>query len=299
MALQMMRVVIAFFACVNPVVVQAFPGSMLNGRWPPMRVPAQIQQFPSHLAKASEASAGHSPIRLSLPDIVRNAVLCCKDMTAECMACATNQDLSHFCKEHAHIPGCQTLIDRARERAVDGVVNKAVEKMAEKVGGVKAEQLVDQYLERNPDAARQNLANLTSEALDTVSSLKKSMLQPREIDQTVPKKRVKASKGVTKVRKTRVGAPKDEDPVDDEDSVLADNEAEDVGFAPENDAFSFKNVQRNPWVIAICSLLVTAVSTGIALGALCHARIGSHAREPLLSTHLQDIESNTPTASSA
>merc|ERR1712003_388900 len=133
-------------------------------------------------------------------------------MTAECMACATNQDLSRFCSEHSRIPGCERILEKAREEALDGVVNKAVEQMAEKVGGVKAEQIVDGYLERNPDIARKNLVNLTSEAFDTVSSIKQSLLTAsKDADGS------RGRKSTTHYDRAKVKEEEDDDEDDDED----------------------------------------------------------------------------------
>jgi len=154
----MARLLFTMLACVGLGTANGFPDLR---RWPPVvRVPQEIQRIPVQLPEQPVRlpEAARESVHLSLPDLVRNAVMCCKDMTAECMACATNQDLSHFCSEHSRIPGCERILEKAKEKALDGVVNTAVEKMAEQVGGVKAEQIVDRYLERNPDVARKNLA---------------------------------------------------------------------------------------------------------------------------------------------
>lgn len=268
-----MQSFIALVACLDVASAGAFPGQFLRGL-PRVQLSSRVHDLSAH--------AHALPKHLSLPDTLRNAVMCCKDMTAECIACATNQDLSQFCIEHTRMPGCESILDKVKENSraqgLDGVLNRAVETVVERVGGVKAEELVDEYLEKNPTVARTSLANLTSKGFDTVSHMKKSL--KHRSDHHV----------AAEVRKswgrpfTERGQPKE---LVSETSFHDDNDDEAATDEFPNELFSF----TNPWVIAVCALVVTAVTTGIAVGALCHARIQNRAREPLLSTLLQTVDS--------
>jgi len=296
----------AFSTCATLRLAAAFPGSMLRGRWPPM---PQIKELPVQLPEAPvniPAGVHDSTMHLSLPDIVRAAVSCCTEINVECMACATSQDVVTFCSEHTRVPGCDEILRSAQEspqeKALDGIVNKAVERVAQTVGGVKAEQLMDEYLESHPDAARKNLANLTHEAIDTVSSLKTSLLRPKEVDEAegepaeINRQRQDglSSKAGTDSYAFE-GPPITESEDEDEDiAKLGEDEDADVKES-ELGTFSLKN----PWVVAGAAVLATAVSTGIAVGALCHARLQPRAREPLLSTLLQEVENQTPAGRAA
>jgi len=182
------------------------------------------------------------------------------------MACATNQDLSHFCSEHPSIPGCEQILETAEEKALDGVVNNAVEKMAEKVGGAKAERIVDRYLERNPDLARKNLMNLSTEAFDTVTSIETSMLKPQEDDHSDEDRASMRRKNGKIADEEDVDADEDDD--EDED-LHAGEQTASTGINlkskkakrhNETSTFSLSDIQSNPWVVAICSLFITAVS---------------------------------------
>jgi len=297
----MARFVYAAVVCLVAEFVSAFPGSMLRGRWPPaplaaVRLPPQIHQiadrlpeFPRHLPEGMP----ESHIRFRFPDQVRDVVMCCKALTAECLACATNQDVTQFCADQrrARIPGCQRVLDTAiessREQALDGMFDKVVEKAAEMAGGGGAEQIADNYLETHPGMARKNLVNLTGEAFDALSSIKNSLLH-RKGEAAVPtRKRPHSSHTMDE--------SEDMDELQDEIQDELQNELEeDEGIPSMNLGPIF-----NPFFLALSALLITAISTGVAVGALCHARIQTRAREPLLSTLLQGVEPQAHEAESA
>lgn len=227
------------------------------------------------------------PIHHGAASILRGALMCCKAMTAECLSCATGQDAVRFCSDmrHARIPGCGEVLNKAVEQKqnhiVDGLLNKFVEKAAQVVGGVDAKAKMDNYLERNPDVARKNLANLSSEAFDTLAGLKHSLFEPKTTDTPTMEQETTDDVSTSDHAPLRL--------VDDAPKNHQSGAAH--GSLPDESAIGTAlSSFGNPWLIAGVALLVTAISTGVAFGALCHARLNRTAREPLLSTLLTDVE---------
>lgn len=156
----------------------------------------------------------------------------------------------------------------------------ALEKAVRAVGGGReAEQLVDgldDYLETHPAAVH----NMTHQALDGLSSMFKHKSETNVTTQAP------AVLSTTAAQAAVATAP-----------------ASDPGtvFGTLLTMDRFRSVQ-NPWVITGFAAMVASICMGIAMGALCQARLiyrGSQAREPLLAgggsseVHLNDMNAAT------
>lgn len=197
-------------------------------------------------------------------------------MTAKCLACSKQQDVAQFCADtrHVRIHGCDEALKKAvqakGEQALNGAFHEVVEKATKGIGRDEPEEVADHFLESHPGEAQKNLARLTSHAFNTLSSLKQ--LFPARPETPPP---IEALPGAEPT-------PLDDvKPVINQDSSIKEDQREAMLLA------------ATPWIIATGAMLVTTICSGIAVGALCHARLQRHAREPLLSTLLQDVEPTT------
>lgn len=159
----------------------------------------------------------------------------------------------------------------------------ALEKAVRAVGGGReAEQLVDgldDYLETHPAAVH----NMTHQALDGLSSMFKHKSETNVTTQAP------AVLSTTAAQAAVATAPAS-DPGTVFGTLLTDERMD-----------RFRSVQ-NPWVITGFAAMVASICMGIAMGALCQARLiyrGSQAREPLLAgggsseVHLNDMNAAT------
>lgn len=271
-----LKLVVAIAACVAPASGQLF--SQLRGGFPHViRLPQGGQRLRLPQSQV-----------LRLPEGIREAMMCCKAMTAECLACAAGQDLPDFCESAGgRVPGCREVMKKAREakrdRAIDGVLTRVIEKAARATGGGQAEALADKYLADHPGVARHNLANLTGEAFAEFEQLKQHATAPTKQEIERPHHRPTAAPpahGTHHRPPLSSSLDEDDDDEDDEEEPAFRSK----GHGPWAQSFA------NPWFIAGGALLVTAISSGIAMGALCHARLNRSSREPLLSTLLHEME---------
>lgn len=142
----------------------------------------------------------------------------------------------------------------------------ALEKAVRAVGGgQEAEQLVDgldDYLETHPAAVN----NMTHQALDGLSSMFKHK------SKTTLTTQAPAAPSTTAAQPAVATAPASA-PGTVLESLLTDERMD-----------KFRSVQ-NPWFITGFAAMVASICMGIAMGALCQARLfyrGNQAREPLL-----------------
>jgi hypothetical protein len=127
----------------------------------------------------------------------------------------------------------------------------------------KAGTYLEEYLDEHPDA----VADLTQKAIESLSSI---------IPPTTP----------VPAHSTATGAPESGRVGNAEHALVSDDgdALEEEGGNDEDEVGA-----QNPYILLAVSLLVAAVCTGVAFGALCHARLGGlRTREPLLSFQAMD-----------
>jgi len=245
----------------------------------PQQVEAAMGRFPAAPVRAAEGVVS-AHMRNRVSEQVHDALRCCRAFSADCLACAANQDVTSFCAERRNlrISGCDAKLQAARVVSRDNSLDDVFSGLASTASHVNdgnAASLADEYLDKHPAVARTSVADMSSAAFNTMSLLKSWLMSDLEEDDTVDAHQMDSS----------------------DVSALTGL----VTAEPEQSATYHAHVRaseaisiQNPWVIIVCALLLIAVSSGIAVGALVHARLQAPAREPLLSTLLQNAEAQPP-----
>jgi len=204
--------------------------------------------------------------------------MCCEAMTAQCIACAKGMQVEDLCQRAPHIPGCHGLMvppgipTIAKLGTPSLALNEMVKEAVKAAGGSSdAAELagdVEQYAEAHPEAL-ENAKNKVKGLSKMLSHRHKTHRVHAKAAPVAPLPTVDGSVAVPPM------------------SVALD--VLDLG----------SRWFENPWIIAGMATAATALSTGIAVGVLCFARIQrvQIAREPLLAgvsmqTSLPDATSN-------
>jgi len=253
----------AMCLCLCPVVVRAW-GDML----PRVEfiLPKKLQGLlkpPARLKQAApifEILKRRPPLEEMKRPILQHldrARVCCKAMSAQCIACSKGMRTEDLCQRVPHLPGCS-----AKGMAPKDLIKEAVMVAEGKRDATQVVEDLEQFVDKHPGAVER----ATTNALNGLSKIFSRSHKDETVQATAaPAGSLPAAVGQVGPAPIRSGPALFEPPV----------------WAERGQRSRWV---ESPWVVAGITAATAAVCMGIAMGALCFAKINrvQIAREPLL-----------------